>query len=331
MSAASQPSYVVAADGGNSKTDLVLATTDADVLARVAGPGIRAYRHGTSGTAAELADLTRSAVAAAALPADTALAAASYYLANVDFPDEEEAMFTALTGHRVAERLEVRNDTFAVLKAGSPRGWGIAAVAGAGINAVGVYPDGRAERFLGIGEMSGDWGGGRAVAVGALGAAVRAGDGRGPATALRELIASTFGADPDTVAIAADRREITEAQLLAFAPVVFAAATDGDAVATGIVHRLADEVMSFVGALVRRMQLADSDVDVVLGGGTLQSGHQLLLARIEAGLRAVAPDACLRVLDVPPVTGALVSALTLADADPAALARARSGLSAIRS
>ncbi len=131
--------------------------------------------------------------------------------------------------------------------------------------------------------MSGDWGGGWAVAVAGLGAAVRAGDGRGPSTALRDLVAVRFGNDPESVAIAADRGEISEADLHAFAPVVFAAALDGDPVAVGIVDRLADEVLSFVRALVDRMDVADCDVDVVLGGGTLQSGHPLLLDRIRAG------------------------------------------------
>src|SRR4029450_8404058 len=39
-------------------------------------------------------------------------------------------------------------------------------------------------RFPAIGELSGDWGGGRDVGVAAVGAALRGGDGRGPATTL---------------------------------------------------------------------------------------------------------------------------------------------------
>lgn len=318
--------YVVAADGGNSKTDLVLATEAGDVLARVSGAGTRPYLDGLPATAAGLVELTRSALAAAGLPADTAVAVGSYHLANVDFEDEEIAMHAALRAADVAERIEVVNDTFAVLRAGSPRGWGIAVVSGAGINAVGIRPDGRHERFLGIGATSGDWGGGRAVAIAAIGAAVRAGDWRGPDTALRGLILREFGDEPEKVAVAAHRREISERELLAFAPVVFAAAADGDAVATGIVHRLADEVTSFASALLRRMQLCDSDVDVVLGGGTLQSGQQVLTERIETRLRQVAPRFRLRMLDVAPVVGALASALTLAGADSTAVVRARSQL-----
>lgn len=314
---------VVAADGGNSKTDLVVATTDGDVLARVSGAGTRPNIHGLPATAAGLAELTRSAIAKAGLPDDTAVAVGSYYLANVDLPEDEQAMRDALNEHGLAERIEVVNDTFAVLQAGSRRGWGIAIVCGAGINAVGLHPDGRPERFLGIGALSGDWGGGWSVAVAGIAAAVRAGDGRGPATALRALVASRFGAEPESVAIAADRGAITRQQLLAFAPDVLRAATDGEPVATEIVHRLADEVVSFARALLSRMNLTGSDCDIVLGGGILQAGHRPVLDRIERHLATIAPDANVRTLDVPPVVGALVSALRLAGADDHAIAGAR--------
>jgi N-acetylglucosamine kinase-like BadF-type ATPase len=314
---------VVAADGGNSKTDLLLATTAGEVLARVAGAGTTPHVDGVERTASRLAALTRSAVAAAGLPSGTAIEIGSYYLANVDLPEDEEVMRSALTDQRVVDRIEVLNDTFAVLEAGSRRGWGIAVASGAGINAAGLHPDGRRERFLGIGTLSGDWGGGWSVAAAGIAAAVRAGDGRGPATALREAVAATFGADPERVAMAADRGIVTTAQLLAFAPVVMRTAANGDPAATAIAHRLADEVASFAGALLQRMQLTDSDVEIVLGGGMLQAAHHLVLDRIERQVRTLAPRAQLCVLRVPPVSGALASALRLAGADEAAIARGR--------
>jgi N-acetylglucosamine kinase-like BadF-type ATPase len=174
--------------------------------------------------------------------------------------------------------------------------------------------------------LSGDWGGGWSVAVAGIGAAVRAGDGRGPETALREVVHSAFGADPESVAVAADRGAITHRQVLGFAPAVLQAARDGDPVAVGIAHRLGDEVASFGTALLHRMHLADSDVEIVLGGGILQSGNPVVYDRIEANLRRVAPHVQLCTLAVPPVAGALAGALRLAGADEAAITRARTCL-----
>ncbi|HJQ00376.1 MAG TPA: BadF/BadG/BcrA/BcrD ATPase family protein [Jatrophihabitans sp.] len=319
--------YVVAADGGNSKTDLVLATDRGDLLARVQGGGTRPHIEGMPATIEALAELTRRAVAEAGLPTGTRIAVGSFYLANVDLPDEEAVVLAGLRRLAVAEQLEVRNDVFAVLRAGSSRDWGVAVVAGAGINAVGVHPNGREERFLALGDVSGDWGGGYSVGLAGLGAAVRAGDGRGPATVLRELLPRRFGdPDPETMAIRLHREPDAERSLLALAPVVFSAASAGDPVACRIVERLADEVSNLATALLRRLALLGSDADVVLGGGTLQSGNGPLLDRIRSQLAVVAPNVVVRVLDTAPVTGAVARALDLAGAPATARERARAAL-----
>jgi N-acetylglucosamine kinase-like BadF-type ATPase len=320
--------YVVGADGGNSKTDLVLATDAGAVLARVTGVGTRPQLDGFANTVDGLVALIERAKQLAGLPASAPVTAASFLLANVDFPEEEAAMHAALSARRVADRLEVDNDTLAVLRAGAAPGWGIAVVSGAGINAIGRYPDGRTERFLGIGSVSGDWGGGWGVAVAGIAAAVRAGDGRGGPTVLRRLTVETFGRDAETVAVAVDRGEITEREVFAFAPVVFAAADDGDEVAAALVRRLGTEVLDYVRALTRRMQLGGQTFDVVLGGSALQAGNQVLLQHVRTGVAALSPQARLTVLDVPPVAGAVAAALDLAGCPAEAFASVRAALQA---
>ncbi len=55
------PEYVVAADGGNSKTDVVLATVDGAVLAQVQGRGTRPHMDGMGRTARDLAAMVEAA------------------------------------------------------------------------------------------------------------------------------------------------------------------------------------------------------------------------------------------------------------------------------
>ena len=91
----------------------------------------------------------------------------------MDFPAEEDALHAALEARGWADHLEVGNDTLAVLRAGTERGWGVAVVCGAGINCVGVAPDGRSVRFPALGRITGDWGGGYDVGLEALYVAAR--------------------------------------------------------------------------------------------------------------------------------------------------------------
>ncbi|HEY0540826.1 MAG TPA: BadF/BadG/BcrA/BcrD ATPase family protein [Actinoallomurus sp.] len=305
---------VAGVDGGNSKTDLVLADTDGRLLAWVRGDGTRPHREGMALTAERLAGLMHRALDEAGRP-DASVAVGAYFLANVDVPEAEEVALRQLSGLKVAARVVVRNDTLAILRAGAPEGWGVAVVSGAGINAVGVHPHGRSARFLSLGDITGDWGGGMGVARAGLGAAVRAGDGRGQATVLRDVLPVRFGLPTvEAVALAVSGGEIPVAELHGLAPLVFAAADGGDTVAQEIVVRLGDEIVTMVTALLRRLGLLDTATPVVLGGGTLQNGQVLLHEHIRERLAGLAPLARLRVLDVQPVAGAVAEALMEAGA-----------------
>jgi N-acetylglucosamine kinase-like BadF-type ATPase len=317
--------HVVAVDGGNSKTEVVVASTTGRVLARTRGPGVVSPLGDPAGWRDGLTALVAEASRAARVRGKAACAA--YFLANVDLPAEFRVARRELARAGQAETTVVHNDTLAVLRAGAGRDWGVAVVSGAGINAVGVHPSGRTAGFLALGSYSGDFGGGLALGVAALGAAVRARDGRGPATLLTGSVPAHFGLRrPEDVAIAVHTGSVRYDGLGVLAPVLFAAAAAGDAVAAGIVDALADEVATMATALIRRLRLTRTDVEVVLGGGTLQTGNGVLHDRVMAGVTAVAPRAQVGVLDVPPVFGAVVEAWAAVGAPRAALRRVRRAL-----
>ena len=319
--------HVIGVDGGNSKTEVLLVDLAGRILARARGAGVDSPLQGLERWRDTLVTLVDKARATSGLPPDAVAERAVYHLANVDLPDERSVAQRELARAVPAHATVVRNDTFAVLRAGTTRHWGVAVVAGAGVNAVGVHPSGRTARFLALGDVSGDRGGGQDLGVGGLGAAVRARDGRGPATSLAVSIPAYYGLRrPEDVAVAVHRGTVGYGDLHALAPLVFAAARAGDAVAASILAGFADEVAVMAVALIRRLHLTRSDVEVVLGGGTLQAGDPEVLRRITVGVHATAPRAQVRVLDVPPVFGAVVEALTGAGATPTALRRARAAL-----
>src|SRR5690606_10407701 len=109
------------------------------------------------------------------------------YLANADLPEEEDAIAEAIASYGWAERVEVHNDTFAMLRTGTDAAAGVAVVCGGGINAVGIARDGRHVRYPALGRITGDWGGGFAIGKEVLWYASRDEDGRGPATLLTGL------------------------------------------------------------------------------------------------------------------------------------------------
>jgi N-acetylglucosamine kinase-like BadF-type ATPase len=323
------PEYVIGVDGGNSKTDAVLASTSGRMLARSRGAGVVSPLVDPAGWREQIASLVGRAREEAGIPAHRPSACAVYYLANVDVPAERRVARRELERAGLARQTVVGNDTVAVLRAGASRPWGVAVVAGAGINAVGVHPSGRTAGFLALGDYTGDVGGGHHTGVLGLAAAIRARDGRGPATALTRTVPAHVGLRrPEDVATAVRDGRIAYAELRVLGPVVFATAAAGDQVAGRIVAEFADEVAIMANALIRRLHLTRTDVEVVLGGGTLQTVGAMVLDRVSGGVLAVAPRARVRLLDVPPVVGALAEALDRVGAGAPGLGRLRDALRA---
>jgi N-acetylglucosamine kinase-like BadF-type ATPase len=254
--------HVIGVDAGNSKTVVVVAATTGRVLASQRGPGVASPLADPTGWREGLVSLVEQARLDAGVSARRS-ACAVYCLANIDLPVEWRFAKRALHRAGLAEFTVVQNDTFAVLWAGASRRWGIAVVAGAGINAVGVHPSGRTARFLALGDYTGDVGGGHHIGVQALAAAIRARDGRGRTTVLTAAVPQHFGLRrPEDVAIAVHRGAVRHEDLHVLAPAVFAAAAAGDVVAARIIAAFADEVVLMVGALARRLRLVRADVEV---------------------------------------------------------------------
>jgi N-acetylglucosamine kinase-like BadF-type ATPase len=307
----------LAVDGGNSKTDAALVREDGALLGVARGGGSSPHRLG----AAAALDLIGSLVDELDPPERPATA--ELLLAGVDFPDEEQEL-ERLANERVwAGSVHVRNDTFAVLRAGTDSGWGVAVVCGAGINCLGVAPSGRQARFPALGPITGDWGGGDDLGQEALFAAARSEDGRGARTQLERSIPAHFGLEtPNELAHAIHRGNVVQGRLTEVAPVVIALAAD-DAVAASIVARLVAEVVAFVRVAAARLDLEAERFDVVLGGGLLQHADAELVAEIAAGVRESAPHALVRPTAAPAILGSALLALDDLGAGAAARERLR--------
>jgi N-acetylglucosamine kinase-like BadF-type ATPase len=311
----------LAVDGGNSKTELVLVGDDGAVFGFARGPASSPHALGAEGSVDVVASLLVEALGEP--PTGMVADLAELLMAGVDFPAEEAELRVAAEKRGWAERVFVGNDTFAVLRAGTERGWGVAVVCGAGINCVGVAPDGRHARFPALGPTTGDWGGGYDVGLAATSAAARSEDGRGPRTSLERLVPAHFGLEtPSALAEAIHRGTIPMRRLEELPPVVFAAATD-DAVAAEIVDRLAAEVVALARVAIERLGLAPEPVEVLLGGGLLRGGDGRLLDAIGKAMHRVGPSITVSRASSPPIVGAALLALDALGASPAALARAR--------
>jgi N-acetylglucosamine kinase-like BadF-type ATPase len=320
--AGAPPGLVLAIDGGNSKTDVALAAGDGEILAQAqAGP----FTPQASGVAAAV-DVVAGAVeeirARLGLPAHAPLARhTAAFVAGADLPQEEEALEAAFAPRGWTDTVEVGNDAFALLRAGTSRPWGVAVVCGAGTNCVGIGPDGRRARYPALGELTGDWGGGGHLGRLALYAAVRGEDGRGPRTALTEAVAGHFGTRTALdAALGFHLGGFAEERLHELSPLLLRVASAGDATALEYVERQAREVVVWAGAALGRLDLLDRETEVVLGGGVLRAAEPVLMDRIAALAARRIPAARLLVPRRRPIHGAVLLGLDRLGLAPAGAA-----------
>ncbi len=298
---------VLAVDGGNSKTDVVLLDRRGRVVGAARGPGSN-HSHSDHQVAMGVIDsLVAEAVGGAT---ESVAEIAMLCLAGADYPSDARRLAAGAARFRWANRVVIHNDAIAMLRAGTDSDAAIALVCGAGVNCAGVAPGGRRAGFPALGEVSGDWGGGYDIGMAALVAAIRAQDGRGPRTSLARSVPAYFGlARPSNVVFAMHSGGIDQERVTELPPLVFAAADAGDQVALRIIDRLAAELVTMVGAIARRLRLTRLSLDVVLGGGVLAAGHPLLYEPLTDGILRVAPEARLITLTAAPVAGAALLAL----------------------
>lgn len=299
-----------AADGGNSKTDVVLGDSDGRILARISGPTTSPHVLGLPGALARLRSLVEQARAAAALPAAMELSQLSVYVAGADLPVEVERLNAGVAGLGLAAAATVDNDLFALLRAGTAAPDAVGVVCGAGINAAGRRADGATSRFPALGQLSGDWGGGQHLAALALYHACRGEDGRGPATALTAAVREHFQLPTvEDVSVAMHLGELPVARLDELCETLFAVAAAGDPVASRVVRRLAGEIEALVRVAAGRLGLLHRDYTVVLGGGVLAARHPQLHDDVLSRIAALSPQATVTILTSPPVAGAALLAL----------------------
>ena len=300
----------LAIDGGNSKTDVLLGDESGQILGFVRGGTSSPHNVGLPGAVAVLGQLIRAVHADAGLPFGAPIEAVAVYLAGADLPIEVTRLQQAIEAESWARRTIVDNDCFAMLRAGTSMPDAVTVVCGAGTNCVGRAADGRTARFLALGPITGDWGGGHDLADHALREAARGEDGRGRPTALSRAVADHFGLPSvEAVSIALHFGDLPMERIHELSPVLFEVAATGDEVASALIDRQAGEILAQYRVAAGRLGLLDQPHALVLGGGVLRARHPQLHDQVVAGALALSPYVRVSVLESPPVAGAALLAL----------------------
>jgi N-acetylglucosamine kinase-like BadF-type ATPase len=294
-------------DVGGTKTEALVVDGEGLVVGQGrAGPG-NWESVGLEGAYTAMDQALGQALAQArAEPGD--VAGAGFGLAGLDWPSDEARLRPLVERLGLGGPQVLVNDSFIALRAGTREPWGVGIVAGTGTTVGGWSRKGEMARTLGLGYPFDDWGSAPDIAYAAIHAIAQAYTGRGSETDLTERVIAISGADGPAELL--ERLSRGQYELEGIVPqlvqAVFAAAREADGAALAIVERAARELGGGAAAVIRRLGMEAEVFDVVLAGGLFLSRDALLLERLEAEIRPVAPRARLVPLEARPVVGGVL-------------------------
>jgi len=314
--------YYLGIDAGGSKTHaIVVDQTGAILGAGRAGTG-NWESAGLEGAEGVYAQVLRDALEMAGLHASD-LCAAGYGLAGVDWPSDEQRLRPVIQTLGVPGPHALVNDAFAALRAGSDENCGVAVISGTGVTVAGRNREGERLRTFALGNQWGDFGSASDIVRLATRAIAYSHLSRGPKTLLTARFVARFGARdvPDMV------ERITRGQAARpdgrLAPLVFATAAEGDAVARRILVDAAYELGYNTVAIARRLWLLREPFDLVLAGGVFRAGFPLFRDSIVELVQSSAPLMRPVTLGGVPVVGAALLAMDAAGEEAGADVRRR--------
>lgn len=297
--------HVLGIDAGGTKTVCLLADERGQILSEGRGPGANLHAAGELGVEKVLHGVMETALGERGI----APAAICLGIAGVDRDDEAKTVGAIMRRIGQKSRVLVVNDALIALVAGARDAPGVVIVAGTGSIVYGRNAGGEAARAGGWGHIIGDEGSGYWIGREALAAVMRAADGRGPQTRLTRNILTHFDvADISRLPRIVYDRELPRVSVAALGPIVQQVAANGDAVATRILERAAEELVLGASSVATRLEMRGDEFTFYLAGGVFPV-VPWLADELSRRLVEVAPRCDVQILNEEPAVGAVWLAL----------------------
>lgn len=294
---------VVGVDGGGTRTRVILADANGNVLARTEGAAT-SLQPGHESVAADIIKALIADVLAMAERTETRPAVCVVGVAGAGQERAAQALWSALATRRVADDVSVQADATIAMDDAFGDSAGVLLIAGTGSVAFSRAPDGRLERCGGWGPWVGDEGSAGWLGRRALSVITAAQDGREPETALTGAVLTALELESleELIPWAA---EATPGKLATLVPVIMQVASTGDLRSNALISLCVEELSLHVRTLARRCFMDErAAIPVALAGGMMAKGS-LVRKRLEQRLKSAVPGATVRADEVDAARGAV--------------------------
>lgn len=300
-------SWIIGVDGGGTKTLGAIAGHDGKILGQAEVGSTNYNVQPIEAVRENLGQLIQQLLAAAGgQPAEVETICLG--MSGVDRP-EDRPVFINLTAEFLPNaRCEPVNDAIIALMGGLGEPRGIVVIAGTGSIAYGYNGLTSAARCGGWGNILGDEGSGYALGYHALRAVMRAHDGRGEPTKLRDTILATLSLDrPEQLLGWLRENKFGKAEIASLSVALLETAESGDKVAAAIAGGEAAELALQVATVARKLFGDSPSCGIVVAGSNLRK-NPYYFGLFEAAVTKQIPGARAVMPEREPVEGAVLYA-----------------------
>ena len=309
-------SYVLAVDGGNTKTIAIVAALDGTILGAGRAGCTDIYQTPIEGTS--FLDTSEAAIANIEYAVETALKAAQikapdlltsvFNMAGADWPEDFTLLETAMRTRGYGRSLKVQNDAMGVLHAGVADNIGVSVICGTGAATGARGSDGRIWH-------SSMWQnqaqGGHQMSHKAFDAVIRSELGIDSPTTLKQHFLDYYGLDSveELLHLLTGRLQRPTKRMDGLARILLDEADSGDRAARQIVREQGLALGNFAVVAARQVGLEGTPFTLVLAGGVLRHPSTLLADTIVERVQLFSPEVRLKRSRFEPIIGVLFSAL----------------------
>jgi N-acetylglucosamine kinase-like BadF-type ATPase len=307
--------YVIGVDGGGTKTHYTLFDTDGNLICFIEGgpSNHEAYPDGYEGARRQLRASFEKLFWESGLRISD-IDFGIFGMAGIDVRSEK-VQLTEIIAQIGFKDFEVMNDAFLGIKAAGNHEYGICSINGTGTCCAGIDPQGTRIQIGGMGYFFGDEGGAGHLGGMAFRSVYDYLYRCGPPTLMKDLLFDFLKISRDHDLVEAFYQFYQKDfchKWAALARIPFQAANLGDQVALKLLESIGRNSARSVLGVIRRLNFESvAAIDIIMAGSVYVKGENPALAeafRREISLN-MAKKARFTVLQIPPVTGAVLWAL----------------------
>ena len=292
--------YFLGVDTGATKSHALIVDENATPLGFGSGGAGNWEVVGWDGVEVTLNKILRDACQQAKIT-PSQISGAGFGLAGLDWEEDRAPHLSIIRKIGILSPVNLVNDAFIGLPAGTDAGWGVVVSAGTSCNCYGRNPQGEIGRVTGA-YFFGEYAGASELVGRAKQVVAHAWTRRGAPTKLTDAFLDLTGAKNPTDLLAGLMRGTYRIEA-EHAPLVFQIAEAGDTVAQDLIRWAGFELGELAKAVIRQLDIADKNVDIVLAG-SFYKGSPVVQEEMSKNIHTLAPKANLIRLDTPPVVGA---------------------------